>query len=77
MGLLEVSNSHIIVQLSVFQVETTWGPRNEQRWREVLLFQEMMGGAILTTSLTSKMVILQGRMQQKLDSKELKVQHKT
>ena len=26
-GLLEVLNSHIIVQLSVFRLETTWGPR--------------------------------------------------
>ena len=52
-GLLELLNSHIIVQLSVFRLETTRGPRNEWRWQEVLLYQEFLrGGAILTTFLT-------------------------
>ena len=34
-GLLEVLKSHIIVQLSVFRLETTRGPRNERIWQEV------------------------------------------
>ena len=38
------------------------------------LYQEFLrGGEILTTFLTLKMVILQGKEEQKLDSKELKV----
>jgi hypothetical protein len=61
-GLLQVLNSHIIVQLSVFWLETTRGPINEWRWREVSLYQEFLrGGGILTTFLTLNMVILQGR----------------
>ena len=32
-GLLEVQESHIIVRLSVFQLEITRGPRNERRWQ--------------------------------------------
>jgi hypothetical protein len=52
-GLLEVLKSHIIVQLSVFRLETTRGSENNWRWREVLLYQEFSrGGEILTISLT-------------------------
>ena len=52
-GLLEVLKSHIIVQLSVFRLETTRGSENKWRWREVLLYQEFSrGGEILTISLT-------------------------
>ena len=52
-GLLEVLKSHIIVQLSVFRLETTRGSEKKWRWREVLLYQEFSrGGEILTISLT-------------------------
>ena len=54
-GLLEVLNSRVIAQLSVFRLKTTRGPRNERRWREVLLYQEFLrGGEILTTFLTKR-----------------------
>ena len=52
-GLLEFLNSHIKVQLPVFRLETTRGPRNEWRWREVLLYQVFLrGGEIPMTFLT-------------------------
>ena len=74
-GLLEVLNSHVIAQLSVFRLKKTIRvPRNERRWREVLLNQECIrGGEILTTFLTKEMVILQGKTEHELDSEELKV----
>ena len=54
-GLLEVLNSHLIVQLSVFRLKTIRGPRNERRWQEVLWYQELLrGGEILTTFLTKR-----------------------
>ena len=74
-GLLEVSNSHLKVQLPVFRLETTRGPINERGWRKVLLYQVFLrGGEILITFLIYKMVILQGRTSDKLDCQELKVQ---
>ena len=52
-GLLEVLNSHVIAPLSVFRLKTIRGPRNEQRWQEVLRYQELLrGGEIPTTFLT-------------------------
>ena len=42
--------------------------------KEYHLYQDLLrGGEILTTFLTLKMVILQGKEEQMLDSKELKV----
>ena len=42
--------------------------------KEYHLYQEFLrGGEILTTFLTQKMVIFQGKGEQMLDSKELKV----
>ena len=52
-GLVKVLNSHIMVHFLVFRLGMTWGPRNERRWQEVLLYQEFLGGGeILTTFLT-------------------------
>ena len=60
--LLEGKNPNNTVHLLVSRLESTRGPRYERRWREVLLYQEfLIGGAIVTTSLTYKMVIPQGR----------------
>ena len=73
-GLLEVLNSHIIVHLSVFRLGTTRGPRRNGDGDKYYLYQEFSGGGeILTTFLTSKMVILQGKEEQLLDSMDLKV----
>ena len=46
--------------------------------RKYHLYQECIrGGEILMTLLTQKMVILQGKEEQLLDGRELKVQHPT
>ena len=73
-GLLEVLNSHIIVQLSVFQLETTRGPRNERIWQEVSHVSRILKRWWNSHDILEiKDGNTQGKGEQILDSKDLKV----
>ena len=72
--MLEVQNPLSTVHLLVSRLEPTRGPRKKGDGEKYYLYQESLrGGEILTTFLTLKMVILQGKEEQMLDSKELMV----
>ena len=73
-GLLEVQNPNSTDHLLVSRLEPTRGPRKNGDGEKYYYSKNFFRyGDILTTFLTEKMVILSGKEEQLLDSKELKV----